>query len=523
MADETCKVFGRLSLNLDRTKIHRFIVGADRRPQPMAADEANRDLGDPFARLLLLKGVFPRTAEDCLREIDKAARPSSPLRRQMSFLLGETSQLPATARVQRSIRFVITRGADANGPPEGPDILLSASFPGQTDIELMAWDRKRGGFNYYRAVGDGPTWVFAGNSRHALVDPTEGKGPFESHKSGAFLMKELKLPWINWHSPEAPIRRRDFPPNDPRLRHPWFVQREPGGAYTFEFAVARPAIERWARARFDGLAAAGTIDRPRRIIEQILDTPTANLASSNVESRRAATSPGPVDLPPSFFADVDCLTNELGLAPPPDLFAVPGNVYARTLRKFNVRLDDRRGFVQQGDTHFAFAVPEPAFEDVVALREALRIGLVTPRLAASLLMVDFPNPIFSPRRTALLKHVPASATVRNGRSTFSQEMADAILTAPEATDAGSPESEFAERWNAGNRFRASFNRLLSNYYRAVIRRLGTHQGFDDYFRLAESRRRTVRRNPIFAEFALVFARSDVPEGARSMRPDGTVA
>jgi hypothetical protein len=521
MPDETCGVFATLDGNLDRKKVHSFVVGVDSTPRPMAPAEAKRELGDPFATLLLLKGIFPRTAEQCLNEIDRATKRNDPLRRQMTFLLGEASQLPRSARVQRSIRFVIIRGSDGNGPPRGPDILLSVSFPDQKDIELMAWDRKRGGFNYYRSVGPGPTWVFAGNARAALVDPTQGKGPFESHRSGAFLMKELKVPWVNWHSPDAPISASAFPRNDPRTRHPWFRKKDPGGAYTFEFAVARPAIERWARARFDELAKGGTVDDPARVLQQIVGTPSANVASSLIESATARSPKIRVDLPSSFFADTDSFL-EVGIFGVADFFNVAAPNYRKTLKRFNVRLEDGQGFEREGDTHFAFAVPERAFEDVVALREAIRVGLVTKRLAACLLMVDFPNPIFSDRRASLLQHVPDSATIRKGKSTFSQRMADAILEAAKGSAQDSPEREFAQRWNAGPRFVPSFNRVLRRYVNAVKRRLKTQGGFDDYWRLADARRAEARKNPVFAEFELLFPKSDIPRPARRMRADGTV-
>jgi hypothetical protein len=518
--DETCGVFGTLDGNLDRRKVHSFVVGVDRAPRPMGAAEAKRELGDPFATLLLLEGVFPRTAEDCLEAIDRATKRNNPLRKQLSFLVGETSQLPRTAKVQRAIRFVITRGSDGTGPPRGPDVLLSVSFPDQTDIELMAWDRKRGGFNYYRAVGPGPTWVFAGNARAALVDPSQGKGAFESHKSGAFLMKELKLPWLNWDSPQAPIGASAFPRNDPRVRHPWFRRKEPGGAYTFEFAVARPAIERWAKARFDELAVGGTVDDPHRVLDQILGTPSANLASSLVESARARSPKVQIDLPLSFFMDTDGL-GEVGIFPS-EFLTVGARIYRNTLKRFDVRLDDGRGFERKGDTHFAFAVPERAFEDTVTLREAMRVGLVTRRLAACLLMVDFPNPVFSDRRAKLLDHVPDSATIKKGKSTFSDRMARAVLKAAENSPEDSPEREFAERWKVGPRFGPAFNRDIRRYLAAVKRRLKTQGGFNDYWRLADRRRAQARENPVFAEFALLFPKSDVPRPARRMRRDGTV-
>lgn len=529
VADETCGVFSNNTFRLNRGRIHRFLVGEDDRPRAMPPDEAKRELGDSFATLLLLKGVFPKSAEDVLAQIDKHAKANSPLRRHMTFVVGETSQIPraqGSERLRRNVRFIVTRGSDGAQPPEGPDILISIGNPGGSDIELMAWDRTRGGFNYYRAVGDGPAWVFAGNSRHAVSGPTQGKGPFESHRSGAFLMKELKLPWVNWDSPEAPMTAEALPRDDPRARHPWFTKKEPGGAYTFELAVARPAIERWARARFDAIAAAGTIEDPRRIMEQVLGVAderarVANLASSNVESRRVVASKVPVDLPPSFFADVDGLA-EAGLVVD-DLLTVEADLYAKTLGKFKVRLEDGSGFVRPGDTHFAFAVPERAFEDVVVIREALRVTLLTRRLAACLLMVDFPNPVFSERRAKLLDHVPRSATIRNGRSRFSQQMADAILKAAPGTPDGSPEREFAERWNVGKEFDPRFNRLLTKYFGALKKRLKTQAGFDDCWRIAHARRELARKTPVFGEFDLVFPKSDVPRPVRRMRADGTVA
>ena len=524
MADETCAVFGRHGGGLDPERIHRFLVGEDAEPGPMTTEEVAA-LGDAFATLLLRNGRLPRTAQECLTAFDDVVGDGDALREQMTFLVGEATQIPfeTAPSLERSVRFVITRGANADGPPEGPDVLLSASDPAQSEIELMAWDREAGGFNYYRAVGPGPTWVFAGNARHALAGSTEGKGPFESHVSGALLMRELKRPWVHWHSPDAPVFGTAFRPDDPLRAHEWFTHANPGGAYAIEFEVARPAMARWAKARFDAfVAAGGNVEDPRRIMAQLLGTATVNLVSSFRESEQARSSSAPLDLPPTFFVDADGL-DRVGLRGPP-AFEVAGNVYDSALRKFEVKLvDERSGFEQEGDTHFAFVVPERAFEDEVVVTEALRTGLVSRRLVACLLMTDFPNPIFSARRAALLAHVPERATLSEGGGSFAQEMASAILAAADTSPDGSPEREFAERWSVGEDFEAEFDRVLGDYFAAVTRRLATQEGFDDYFELAEARRGSARENPVFKEFPLLFARSDVSRGNRVMRADGTVA
>jgi hypothetical protein len=504
---------------LDATTIHRFVVGEDSQPRPFEAAEAETELGDPFANLVLLRGVFPRTAAEALDAL-AAAADDKLLAEQRSFVLGEGTQLAdssAASGVQRDVRFVVSTGTDSRGP----EVIVSAFHPASSDIELMGWDRAKGGFNYYRAVGKGPTWVFAGNSAHALSDPTRGKGPFESHASGAILMKELKIPWNNWHSFEATMPDSVFPQGDVRRTHPWFTNKQ--GAEVCEEAVVIPSIERWAKARFDRIAEKGQVDEPRRVMEHLLVTPTVNLVSSRAASHDPDAKGG-VKIPPSFFANFGALAETaIGLNPPPE-FGVATDVYRTNLQTFEFALRDDSGFEQKGDTKFAFFIPEPAKEDIAAMAEAMRIGLISDRLAAALLMVDFANPIYSQRRASLLDHVPATATIANGRSTFSEEMANAILGAAGNSPGDSPEREFAARWEVGEDFREAHNGLLSAYVAAVTARLATQEGFDDYVRLADARRhRAKRATPIVREFDLLFPQTNIEEREREMRPDGTVA
>ena len=382
----------------------------------------------------------------------------------------------------------------------------------------MAWKRGAGGFNFYRS-GSGGMWMFAGNSRDALRARSRGKGPFESHPSGSLLMKELKIPWQNWHSPESIIPVTAFPKGDDRRRHPWFTEKDPGGAYTLEFEAARPAITRWAEKRFQRLRKGGTVPDPRLIVEQIVSTPTVNLVTTSTESR-VLKPDTEVFLPSEFFFDIDGLSLLLQLDRLPAA-SVPGKVYLRCLEKFDVRLEDGP-FRRKGDTHFCFLVPERAFEDQEVVRLAIEVGLVSERLAACLLMVDPWNPVFSERRAALLRHTPASAKIAGGKSDFSKRMADAILAAAENGPAGSPEAEFAERWNVGASFRAPFRKLLRPYFEAVEKRAKTQDGFEAYFKLAADRRAEFKKKMPIAEFPLLLPASDIRPARRRMRRDGTV-
>jgi hypothetical protein len=518
--DTTCAAFRRLPPGLlQPNAIHRFVVGEDPAVRVLSTAEAAQELGDAFATLLLLRGVFPRTAGEVLAAFDREPPEGDPLRQGLVFLLGEGSQIrmgAATVDVDRRLRFLVARGVGR----EGADVLVSAFHPDEGDVELMAWDRRSAGFNFYRTVGDTSAWVFAGNSRHALSDPTQGKGPFESHVSGNVIMKELRFPWLHWHSKAANILPSVLPEDPPLVGHPWVTARNPQGAEMCEISVAKPAIARWTKARFEQLLTGdGIIDHPSRIMVQVLATPSVNIIASNRESRDVVAGE-PLALPQSFFVDSGALTEILGLPAPPR-FVVAGETYLRSLATFRVRLEDEHGFERAGDTHFAFAVPERALEDQAVLQHALDVGLVSRRLAVCLLMVDFPNPIFSARRAALLTHVPARARVVGGTSDFSDEMGEAIVSAAPATPQGSPEREFTERWGRSADI-GTFGVELQAYYAAVTRRLGTQEGHDDYVRLAESRRARVRAMSI-VESPLLFARTDVPPGEeRQMRADGTV-
>lgn len=515
-ADETCMVFNSIK-GAKQGSVVRFVVGEDTQPHQMTPAEMAAELGDPFATLLLNKGTFPTTGQQILDAIDAKVGANDPLgsKSQMSFVVGEGSQVPlpdATPSTNGGMRFLVSRGSG----PDGPDLIISTADPNGTFVEVMAWDAKNKGFNYYRSVGGKGRWAFAGNSRHALSEPTRDKGPFEAHPSGNLIMKELKFPWVHWHSVAVDILADAFPQGDPRRTHRWFTKKL--GAETCELAVVIPSITRWTAARFDkAIAANGKVEDPARFVEQIVTSATVNLASSRSESRAA----GAVDLPPSFFADVDGF-DRVGLPAPPQ-FVVSRAIYKKSLQTFDFRLDSGDGFVQPGDTHFAFVVPERAFEDVETLGQAIDRGLITRRLGAALLMVDFPNPVFSPRRASLLKHAPPAATITNGKSTYSEEMAQAIIAAAAATPAGSPEKEFADRWKKAADLPGPLGAELQKYYDAIGKKLETQTGFDAFVTLAESHRNRMEDETPLVEFPMLFATTSIPKKRRrKMRSDATV-
>ena len=448
---------------LAENAIHRFVLGEDDNPRQLSAQDAASELGDVFAQLVLLEGTFPRTVGEVLSAFEQAVGPDDPLRVHQFFLVGEGGQIPPTpgTRVARNLRFLATIGTGRSGP----DVMISAFHPDQGTVELMAWDRRLDGFNYYRTVGASNAWIFAGSCRADALSACRRVtgGPFESHKSGHFVMKELRIPWVNWDSTRARVPPTVFAAEGLGT-HPWVERLEPTGAYTLETAVAVPSIQRWTAARLKALLAGDSTEPPRRILEQVADTLTVNLTSSQSSSAAAvAGKVSKLDLPASFFVDAGAL-DVLGLKLPPPPITDP-KLYVNSLRTFGFVLTDGREFSRPGDTHFAFVVPERAFEDTETMRQAIEQGIITRRLAACLIMVDFANPVFSAKRRSLLDHIPDSPITGSAQG-FANQVADAILASPDAARPSMAEHEFAQRWGVGEDFDAPFNQLLAAYYGA---------------------------------------------------------
>jgi hypothetical protein len=499
-------------------QIHRFIEGIDAAPVVMTDEEITKELNDPFAMLLLRKGTFPSAVHEVLDDLDAATEPADNLRQQMSFLVGEGSQIPfsaATEQLARGLRLAITRGAE-----NAVDVLVSTDGELQNAfLQVIGWDDQGGVFNYYEHREG--TWVWAGNSTHAFDPRSRGNGAFDSHINGSMVMKELKFPWNHWHSVAASIPPEIFRPGDPAVNDPLLANRS--GAEVLQERIVEPGVQRWTNSRFSKeVSADGKLARVTPIVEQLFTTTSVNLTSSSVESRtvEAATQ---LSLPASFFIDVDALSGPLGLLAPP-AFDVVGTAYLEVLAKFEVALvDPESGFRQAGDTHFAFLAPERAFEDLDVVKKSRETQLLSDRLIGSVLMVDFANPTFSKRRAALMAHLPASYDGPAGG--LSEAIANSILAAAPATPASSPENEFAQLWNLGDGgWKAEAQNKLAAYYTALTNLLATPTGFEEVFKLAESRRHQVMGLKLSEQRPLLFAHSNLPvaEPPLRMRPDATV-
>ncbi len=506
---------------LDPTRIHRCVMGLDGSPKPMEPAEEER-LRDPFAELLLKRGNFPTSLRALIGGFDAFNDDPEGLPHQASYVVAEGGEMPwtpETSSLNRGFRFAIARGRGSE-----VTVLISASTVIDSEmhfLQVLGWDPENRVYQYYERRAE--AWLWAGDSNHALEPPTRGKGPFDSHVNGSLVMKELKNPWTHWHSMSAGIQEEALAPDDPLRTEPLFTQRS--GAEDLERRVVKPGITRWDEARLDkSIAADGTISDVPLLMRQVLETTTVNLASSRQQSRLVQEG-STLDIPNTFFLDADALLNEIGLDPQLEPIGVEGRLYLESLERYDFALVDDRGTVgRKGDTFFAFLVPEPAFEDLDVLSQLLRRKILTPRFAACLLMVDFPNPVFSTRRQRLMRYVPSRSRLADGGSNLPSAMVAAIKAATADPPPGSPEGEFLAGWRLPEtEWKAAFERRIERYFKALRARANTEEGFDGWVRLADSRRRQFRGRPL-AEFGLTLPTTNIPKDAPflEMNEDGTV-
>lgn len=480
-------------------RINQHIEGRPDGRRVMTDEEVAELLGDPMATLVLRRGRFPRTLGELLNALDEHNDAPNGVPQQSSFLISEGGQIRFRPGLDKGgSRLVIVRSRR-----NSPELLISTLFhPGDSPRddevlnEVIAWDPENRTFHYYQRQAG--AWFWCGQSDMALEEPTLGKGPFDSHASGYPVMKELKTPWVHWHGPGLGIAETAYATDDPFVSDPLFADKET--ALTFENRAMRPLCERWNVARFEKASGGDVVSQMPMFMRQVVDSPAANLISTHKQWSEIDRDGDLNDLPPTFFFDQDSLISELGVPA-----SVPPLVMARRRYKALVERHDLRvrgGSVDmKGDVPFCFTVPERAFEDVLVVRILVQRGVLSDRLAACLLMVDFTNPLDSPKRASLLRHVPATAGTTETTS-LDATLVPAILEAASANAEDSPENEFAAHWNlGGDGWRDGFGKRIESYLAAVVAKLDTDAGCDEIFRLAESRRRDFRRRAS-AEFGL---------------------
>lgn len=493
-----------------------FVLGEDPKPREMARAEIEA-LGDVFTQRLILRGAQPMTVRELVDTI-AALEGGDALRSRQMFLVAEGGQFQAShPNFAPNARLVFSWRADDSSPP---DLLLStvpAADDPQALMQVIAWSPKDEAFHFFERK---QAWAWAGNSFHALVSPTRGLGPFDSHVNGGLVMKELKRPWAHWHSQSSGIPRDFLGAQSEFATEPLFAQL--AGAEQLE-GIVISGVRRWTKGRFKRDFAGGEVRRLRTYLRQVLWCTSLNLVSATKLFDDATAAA--FDLPISLFIDSDgldmaarALDPGAGLIPQRAV-AADAAIYRRAAAKLALHvIDDARPPTRrEGDTHFAFLVPERAFEDQAVLSLLLAREVLSPRLALCLLLVDFSNPVFSPRRASLLAHAPDVIKAGAKGAALDQAFIDALS---QTAAPGSAEGELLALWQSEDLLGAAAQKINA-LVEAVEAKARTEDGITELMKLADSRR-TAYRERSLDEFEATTARLAASAPHLAMAPDGAV-
>jgi hypothetical protein len=383
-------------------------------------------LGDPLFKLVLQASP----TETTLDGIERRLMGTDGMRRL--FVVHEEGLDPTPGR---SLRAVLTYRGTTQTQTLQPNVALSVSFDHRglstDDLEAWGWDDARSRYNYYRLdrqPGEaGLTWKFRGSSvgADALSKTARDGTCMRCHINGGPVMKELKLPWNNWHSSSSPLDYLDgLGTGD------WSIAAEPrfrqlSDALRLEVDVIGPSIKQFNGRRAKALVralpggASSEVTDARRLLKPLFVTTEYNLASAAQPSGLhpfPAVGTGPVEavaVPDTFFLNAHLFAGGgplqyrgLNVEDAREF----GSVLAITPAEYRQLVEDFQTTVggAQFDSQFAWFTPEASHIDNHLVEVLVREGVITPEFAAAVLAVDLETPVFSEARASLLpRFVPA--------------------------------------------------------------------------------------------------------------------
>lgn len=426
------------------------------------------DLRDPFFVLVLARD--PRVTS--LAAIEDLIQPDADNR--VVFVVDESIADPSRPESRRAV--LAFKGRNGGFSRLDPNVMLSVSFgsDGFRDepslIEAWGWDESRGRYNYYSLEEITPQtkrWIFQGTSDDLDLPPAQRGRCLECHRSGAPIMKELKFPWNNWHSPVAFQAGYLLPGQESWPVASELQRRNLEGAEKLEEDFLLPSLRRFNQARIVrdrrlDREGRGLIVDARRILRPLFVPSEFNLATAGTGSGMHPLAPNPpgapsrpIQPPDTFFLNRDLIAGNRRLGidgleidaatrfGEDDVFEVSPDEYVGLVEGSGQRLSTFVG----GDTVFAWLTPEPAYSDVHLIDQLMHEGIVPAHFVAAVLAIDLENPLISAERGRLLAFIPDSFNFEEGTPAAEHELVVrtiANLEVGELTAEGA-ETRFLER------------------------------------------------------------------------------
>ena len=292
-------------------QIYRFIAGVDPCPTQMSSSDIAAELNDPYATTVLVPNAGGAGWPADTVHIQQAIQTGNPTMQALNYLVGEGSQIPPALTTftlngkqvigNQDLRYVLTWGPSGSSPV----IFLSAAPAGVIGgtpppfLQVISFDPKKKKYNYFQYVsvndllGNGDTtqtWSWAGDSSFARNPNTIGQGCFQCHLNGGLNMKELTVPWNNWHSPSATISAANIPP---AVAQDLIYQSLTGAdklQTNFQSAMFTLTMN-WVSSNISN----GTASNVSELLRRLIVTTTINFQASQVTSALQSDVTVPVD------------------------------------------------------------------------------------------------------------------------------------------------------------------------------------------------------------------------------------
>ncbi|KAK6515999.1 hypothetical protein TWF281_004589 [Arthrobotrys megalospora] len=452
------------------------------------------------------------------------------------------------------LRFLYVVTAAADGPHNYYEtvtffVVGSSNVPDPSGfLQCASWDPNVNEFRFYEKVYDTKTksgyWSYNGKSSDAFNKDTEYLGPFNGHVNGATIMKELEKPWIHWESTDGSVRTCLSPDTvNSYLKYPFLSDETTsyplsklGNANDLE-QIIKTGVDNWFQQRKlndfkDGGKYREEPLNVKRWAAHAIMTTTINIINAVEDPAGGRMLP-----PLSMFINQNAM-NEVKIWPSSLLPTVSytEDVYNKALEGLKIVLMQElvgdkyppypEGSIQlkepgtlgggrqtdsldilnfmvakQGEGK-DFTVIVPSYEDLEGINELYgqtvkpnTPALFTPVGLRALVSFDFPNPVYSWRRSVLIDYAPETTKLVGGNSyDFETQFIANIRASHYASQPGSPEAEFLELYQTfetttmGNRIKAYLNILSRNFKSDVF--------INKYLQLAETKRRIYRPLPL---------------------------
>lgn len=510
--------------------------------RPMSAAEV-ANLHDPFAQTVLVPGQgnpnrWPGDVEPLVSLISTLPIGAS----QHSYVLGEGGQITtavAPRSADRGLRYVVTWSGNTSSPTVFLSAAPTSTHPGTPPpfLQVIGYDAARNRFNYYEYISNPGTatrtWAYAGNSENARLSQTRGKGCMMCHINGGLNMKELVSPWNNWNSPASNISPNNVPAE--MVADKLYSQAD--GADQFQTVFQGLQTVYASKLVQGSIAGNGTVSAVPDLLRRLITTSTVNFMATPQHS------PDPVQIPTELFVDRASLTTSqinLKLVTPP--LSVAAAAYANFLTGHGFALQqidssNRVLYQQTGANYFPLFMPAKAYEDVALMQQLINQKVIDAQFAASILMVDFQNPIFSATRSSLMQYaarIPTAQRLGAGANPagvpaqFLALVKAAVTGQPTCTGASvqcTAEQQFL-RYATSSQWQQLMQGDLNSYLSAVGAHLNS-AGAADYMTLWASRQTQFAAAPGVGnlnEFSLLLPCNNLALNVcKRMKADGTVA